>query len=89
MEMLNIGFAILLAKVVLCVLPGVAGAYLLSSDRERMRALRAWVCNQLFGVSNAFEYNKFSRFMRSVGAVLVAISLAATWFVLLRGYFTD
>jgi hypothetical protein len=88
MEILNISFAILLIKLVCCVLPGVGGIYLLSADRDRMRSLRAWICNQLFGVSNAFEYNKFARFIRTIGVLLVMFSLVATWFVLLRGYFS-
>lgn len=89
MEIINISFAILLIKLVFCVLPGVVGAYFLSADRDQMRGIRAWICNLLFGVSNAFDYNKFSRFMRSVGAVLVVISLALSWFILLRGYFSS
>lgn len=89
MEIFNIGFAILLVKLVFCVLPGVAGAYFLSADRDQMRGIRSWICNLLFGVSNAFDYNKFSRFMRSVGAVLVVISLALSWFILLRGFFSS
>ena len=87
MEILNISFAILLTKLVCCVLPGVGGIYLLSANRERMRSMRAWICKQLFGVSNAFEYNKFVRFIRSIAVVLIAFSAVVTWFVLLRGYF--
>ena len=49
MEILNISFAILLIKLVCCVMPGVAGIYLLSADRERMRSLRSSICNQLSG----------------------------------------
>ena len=89
MEILNIGFVILLAKVIFCALPGITGAYLLSVDKEGMRGVRAWICNLLFGVSNAFEYNKFSRFMRSLGGVFVAISLVLTWFILLQGFFSS
>lgn len=88
MEILNISFAILLIKLVCCVMPGVAGIYLLSADRERMRSLRSSICNQLFGVSNAFEYNKFARFFRVVGLLLVLFSMVATWFILLRRYFS-
>jgi hypothetical protein len=88
MEILNISFALLLIKLMCCVLPGVGGVYLLSANRETMRSLRSWICNQLFGVSNAFEYHKFARFMRMIGMVLVVFSLVASWFILLRGYFS-
>ncbi len=87
MEILNIGFIILLIKLSFCVLPGVGGCYLIFSDRDRMRSLRAAICRQLFGVSNAFEYSKFSRFMRSVGVLLVVFSFVAVWFLFLRSFF--
>ncbi|MGC6456715.1 MAG: hypothetical protein ACON39_01275 [Coraliomargaritaceae bacterium] len=87
MEILNISFAILLIKLLFCVLPGVGGIYLLSADHEKMRSLRAWICKQLFGVSNAFEYKKFARFIRTIAVLLITFSAVVTWFVLLRGYF--
>lgn len=67
MELLTPEFIILLVKVAISVLPGVLGIYLIASPEESKRKLRAWVCAQLFGVSNAFEYKKFANFMAGVG----------------------
>lgn len=89
MEIINISFAILLVKLVICVFPGIVGAILLSADEETMRSFRSWICRRLFGVSNAFQYRKFARFMRAVGILLIAFSMILTWFVHLRGYFIE
>jgi hypothetical protein len=53
MQLLNIGFAILLIKIALCVLPGVLGIFFLVSSEEAKRHMRSTVCNKLFGISNA------------------------------------
>ena len=84
MDLVNISFAILIAKIVFCVLPGVFGIYLLVTSEEAKREMRNRVCNSLFGVSNAIAYPKFARFVNIIGSILLVFSLVASWFLLLR-----
>ena len=87
MDLLNIGFAILLVKMTICTLPGVLGIFFIASSEDTKRAIRSTVCNQLFGVSNAIPYPKFARFLSIAGTVLIFFSVIATWFVLLKKFF--
>ena len=87
MDLLNIGFAILLVKMTICTLPGVLGIFCIASSEYTKRAIRSTVCNQLFGVSNAILYPKFARFLSIAGTVLIFFSVIATWFVLLKKFF--
>jgi hypothetical protein len=87
MQLLNLSFAILIIKMALCILPGVLGIYFLVSSEETKRELRNTFCSKLFGVSNAISYPKFERSMQVFGALLLLFSLAASWFLLLRGMF--
>ncbi|TVP80077.1 MAG: hypothetical protein EA353_04675 [Puniceicoccaceae bacterium] len=85
MELLNLGFAILLIKIAICILPGVAGIFLLASSEDKKREMRNFACNKLFGVSNAIPYPKFALFTTVFGSCLLLLSLTGTWFLLLRG----
>ena len=87
MELLNLGFAILLIKMAICILPGVLGIFFIASSEETKRHMRSTLCNQLFGVSNAIPFPKFARFLYISGAVLLLLSLVASWFILLQGFF--
>lgn len=87
MELLNIGFAILLVKIAISVLPGVLGIFLIVSSEETKREMRMTLCNQLFGVSNAIPYPKFARFLYVSGTILLFISLGLSWLLLLRSFF--
>tara|TARA_B110000285_G_scaffold223990_1_gene280214 strand:+ start:249 stop:512 length:264 start_codon:yes stop_codon:yes gene_type:complete len=87
MELLNVSFALLVIKIAVCVLPGVFGVFLLTSSGEAKRQMRGRICNQLFGVSNAIPYLKFRRFLHNSGALLLLISLAATWWIHLKKFF--
>lgn len=82
MELLDIGFAILLIKVTISVLPCVFGIFLLVCSVETKRGIRRTVCDRLFGVSNAIPYVKFVRFLYVVGSLLVVFGLVAGWFLL-------
>jgi fatty acid desaturase len=84
MELLNIGFAILIVKIALSVLPGVAGVYFIVMEEDKKRALRNSVCNRLFGVSNAIPYPKFSRILIISGVILIAVSLLFSWVLLIK-----
>ncbi|MGB0417099.1 MAG: hypothetical protein ACPGKS_09655 [Coraliomargarita sp.] len=88
MELLTPAFAILLIKVVISVMPGVVGVYFIGASEESKRSLRSWVCNKLFGVSNAFEYRKFARFLTTVGIICFLFSLLVSWFLLLSPLFS-
>ena len=87
MQLLNISFAILLIKMTLCVLPGVLGIFFIASSEETKRGMRSTLCNKLFGVSNAIPFPKFERFLYISGTILLLLSLVASWFILLRGFF--
>jgi hypothetical protein len=87
MELLNISFAILIIKMVICILPGVLGIFMLVTSEESKRELRNTICSKVFGVSNAIPYPKFARTMQVLGVLLLTFSLAASWFLLLRGLF--
>lgn len=86
MQLLNIGFAILVIKIAFCVLPGVLGIYFLGSSEETKRQMRRTACNALFGVSNAIPFPKFARFLYISGALLLLFSVCASWFLVLRNY---
>lgn len=85
MELLNVGFALLIIKMALCILPGVGGVFLVVSSEERKREMRNGLCSRLFGVSNAIPYPKFARTLTFAGMVLILLSLVASWFLLLQG----
>lgn len=85
MELLNVGFALLLIKMAICILPGVGGIFLVVSSEELKREMRNDLCNRLFGVSNAIPYPKFARTLTVIGVVLILLSLTAIWFLLLQG----
>ena len=87
MELLNIGFAILLVKVAISVLPGVLGIFFIASSEETKRHMRSTLCNQLFGISNAIPYPKFAQGLYISGTVLLFISIGLSWFLLLRSFF--
>lgn len=83
MELLSVGFAILLIKVAISFMPGVLGIYCIASPEESKRKLRSFVCAKLFGISNAIEYKKFARFMATCGVFFLLFSAVATWFLLI------
>jgi hypothetical protein len=83
MELLNIGFAILVIKIALSVLPGVAGIYLLAMGEDQKRVVRNSVCARFFGVSNAIPYPNFSRILIVLGIALIGVSGLFSWVLLL------
>ena len=88
MELLNVGFAILLVKIVICAMPGVLGVIFIASSEETKRHMRSTLCNQLFGISNAIPYQKFARFLYISGAILIFISIGLSWMIHLRSFFS-
>jgi hypothetical protein len=87
MELLNIGFAILLIKMAICVLPGVLGIFFIASSEETKRSMRSKLCNQLFGVSNAVPFPKFKGFLHISGVILLLLSSFATYLIHLKKFF--
>jgi len=87
MQLLNVSFAILIIKMAICILPGVIGIFMIVSTEEKKRELRNTICSKLFGVSNAIPYPKFARILVLLGSLLLAFTLAASWFLLLRKMF--
>mgnify|MGYP005842049131 CR=1 FL=1 len=86
MELLNIGFALLIIKMAICILPGVGGVFLIASSEDLRREMRNNLCSRLFGVSNAIPYPKFAMTLTVIGLILIVLSLAASWFLLLRHF---
>lgn len=84
MPLLNIGFAILIIKMLICTLPAVFGIIMIVSSEESKRGFRNKFCRKVFGISNAIPYLKFTRTMYALGTLLLAFSLVSTWFLLLR-----
>ena len=85
MELLNVGFALLIIKMAICILPGVGGVFLVVSSEDFRREMRNRLCSRLFGVSNAIPYSRFATTLTVTGLILIVLSLAASWFLLLRG----
>ena len=83
MELLNLAFIILLVKLCICVLPAVSGVFLIVMPEEKKREIRNQICNKLFGLSNAIAYPKFERALYVIGGLLLLVSMAATWFLLI------
>ena len=84
MELLNIGFAILLCKVCISFLPIVLGIYFLASPVESKRVIRNKICMALFGLNNAIRYVKFERGLRVVAMLLFIFGALASWILLFR-----
>ena len=84
MELLNIGFAILLCKVCIGFLPIVLGIYFVAAPVESKRVLRNKICMALFGLSNAIAYAKFERGLRVVAMLLFIFGALASWILLFR-----
>lgn len=87
MQLLNVGFAILLIKMAICILPGVLGIFLIASPEEKKRELRNTFCNKMFGVSNVIPYPKFERTLYVLGTLMILFTLVASWFIILRNMF--
>ena len=87
MDLLNLGFAILLIKMAFCVLTGVFGVYFIVSSEEAKREMRNTVCRSLFGGVRTIRFAKFARRLCILGAILLMISVVSSWFLLLQGLF--
>jgi hypothetical protein len=83
MELANIGFVLLCIKLAVGVIPFALGIFLIANEQEKKRAMRAWLCNRLFGVSDAIPYTKFARMLTVAGALMILFGLAATWFLVI------
>ena len=84
MELLNIGFAILLFKVCISFLPIVLGIYFVAAPVESKRVIRNKICMALFGLNNAIPYAKFERGLRVVALLLFIFGALASWILLFR-----
>lgn len=87
MPLLNLGFAVLLVKMCLCVLPITAGIYLFVVPEKSKRRWRNKVSTALFGVSNVISIATFQRVVAVFGTVLILFGALAGWVLLLRHFF--
>lgn len=86
MELLNLSFAILVFKITLFILPLVFGIFLICSSQQTKRNMRNRICDQLFGVNNAIPLYKFTRFLYTIGGLIILLGLTAGWYLVLRNY---
>ena len=82
MPLLNIGFAILIIKMLICILPAVLGIVIIVSSEESKREFRHNVCRLVFDMSNAIPYSKFTRALAVLSVLLLAFSLVSSWLLL-------
>lgn len=87
MPLLNLGFAVLLVKVCLCVLPITAGIYLFVVPEKSKRRWRNKVSTALFGASNLIPYSTFARVLAVLSTLLILFGALAGWVLLLRHFF--
>ena len=87
MPLLDIGFAILIIKMLICILPAVLGIIIIVSSEESKREFRNKFCRLVFGISNAIPYSKFTRTLAVLSVLLIAFSLVSSWFLILRPIF--
>ncbi|MFP4157534.1 MAG: hypothetical protein ACLFU4_07950 [Opitutales bacterium] len=83
MELANIGFVLLCIKLAIGVIPFALGIFFIATEEEKKRAMRAWLCNRLFGVSNAIPYPNFARTLTVAGILMMLFGLVATWFLVI------
>jgi hypothetical protein len=83
MDLLNVGFAILVTEVALSVLPAIVGIYLIFCKVEQKRKIKQTVCRTIFGSSNVFRTSGFSRFLVFVGILMIAFSGLFGWFFII------
>jgi hypothetical protein len=87
MELLNIGFAKLLIKLIISVMPFVIGIVILCLSEDSKRGLRDSFCRAAFGSSGVISYAKFSRTLSILAVFSILIGLVLIWFLVLAGYF--
>ena len=87
MPLLHIGFAILIIKLAICILPAVFGIIMIVSSEETKREFRNKFCSKVFDMTNAIPYPKFVRIMTVLGSLMLAFSLLSIWFLILRPMF--
>ena len=89
MPLLDLGFAVLLVKMCLCVLPITAGIYLFVVPEKSKRRWRNKVSTALFGASNLIPYSTFARVLAVLSTLLILFGALAGWVLLLRGFFVE
>jgi hypothetical protein len=83
MELVNIGFAILIIQIALSVVPAILGFYLLFCSIDQKREIKRAVCRTLFGSGSVFTTEGFSRFLVVVGLLMIIFSGLFAWFFLI------
>ena len=89
MPLLNLGFAVLLVKMCLCVLPITVGIYLFVASEKSKRRWRNKVSTALFGASNLIPYRTFARVLAVLALGALLFGALAGWVLLLRGFFVE
>jgi divalent metal cation (Fe/Co/Zn/Cd) transporter len=85
MDLVNIGFIILVIKIAISVIPAVVGFYLIFCNRDQKREIKRIVCRTLFGSGSVFETDAFARFLVLLGLLLIVFSGLFAWFFLISG----
>jgi hypothetical protein len=85
MELVNIGFAILIIKIALSVVPVILGFYLIFCSIDQKREIKRAVCRILFESGSVFTTEAFSKFLVVIGLLMVIFGGLFAWFLLLSG----
>ncbi len=86
MELLNIGFVLLIVKLAFCFFPILFGFYLLKCNEERIREIRNSFCKAIFKVQNAIPSKKFKCVVVWIATSSILFGAFSTWFLILRPY---
>jgi uncharacterized membrane protein YozB (DUF420 family) len=85
MELVNIGFVLLIIKIALSVVPVILGFYLIFCSIDQKRELKRAVCRALFGSGSVFTTEAFARFLVVIGLLMVLFGGIFAWFFLISG----
>lgn len=85
MDLVNIGFIILVIKIALSVVPVIVGFYLIFCSIDQKREIKRFICRSLFGSGSVFTTEAFARFLVVVGLLLIVFSGLFAWFFLISG----
>jgi hypothetical protein len=83
MELVNIGFAILIIKIALSVVPAILGFYLIFCNIDQKREIKRAICRALFGSGSVFTTEAFAKFLVVIGLLMVIFSGLFAWFFLI------
>lgn len=83
MDLLNVGFALLIVKLAVSVLLIIGGVSYLVMQTEAKRTFRNKVCRMFFDSSRAVRFDKFDRIMQASSVAGILLGGLIGWFMVL------